>query len=231
MKFYFLTLFPEIIQTYLDESIIGRAHEKGLFDYEIINIRDFSKDKHKKVDDYPYGGGPGMLMTAQPIADAVRSVEGYEDKRVVYLSPTGKTFTQAEAGSIAKDGRDIIFICGHYEGIDQRVIDLFVDELYSVGDFVVTGGELPALLITDAVVRNIEGVLPKDSLENESFSQNLLEHPQYTRPEVFEGLKVPEILLSGHHQKIEDWKKETSLKRTETLRPDLLEESLGEENE
>lgn len=235
MKFYFLTLFPEIIKSYFSESILNRGIENQLFDIEIINIRDFSKDKHKRTDDYPYGGGAGMLMTPQPIADAIKSIPNYENCQVIYPSPSGKEYKQSEAKSLHDLNKDIIFICGHYEGIDQRIIDLYVDNEYSVGDYVLTGGELPALAIADSVVRNIPGVLGNNSsLNEESFTNDLLEYPQYTRPSDFEGLSVPDILLSGHHKKIEDWRKDQSIKKTEQNRPDMYSnylKKLGDRDE
>lgn len=228
MKFYFLTLFPEIISSYLNESLIKKAIDKKLFEVEILNIRDFSKDKRRRTDDYPFGGGPGMLMTPQPIADAIRSIPDWQDKEIIYLSPIGKTFNQTDSVNLAKEEKDIIFLCGHYEGIDQRIIDRFVSSLYSLGDFVLTGGELPALSMFDSIVRNIPNVLGNSqSAEDESFSDNhLLEYPQYTRPQNFEGMEVPEVLLSGHHKKIEDWRKERSIELTKELRPDLYKRYL-----
>lgn len=222
MKFHFLTLFPEQIKTFLNEGIIARAIENNLLEVNILNIRDYSKNKHKKVDDYPYGGGAGMLMTPQPIADAIKSIEDWENCEIIYLSPSGEKFTQKAAKTIYDLKKDIIFVCGQYEGIDQRIIDKYITKEYSLGDFILTGGELPALSIFNSVSRLIPGVLGNSiSAEDESFSNELLEYPQYTRPEEFEGLRVPDILLSGHHQKISDWRHEKSIEKTADRRPDL----------
>lgn len=237
MKLYFLTLFPEIIKAYLNESILSRAIDKELFETEIINIRDHSKDKHRRTDDYPYGGGAGMLMTPQPIADAIKSIPNYEDCYIIYPSPSGETFKQENSKELSELDKDIIFVCGHYEGIDQRIIDLYIDKEYSLGDFVLTGGELPALAMADSIVRHIPGVLGNNtSLDEESFSseQYLLEYPQYTRPYEFEGQKVPDILLSGHHKNIQDWKKEQAIAKTKKIRPDMYSKyinSIGENDE
>ena len=219
MKFDVLTLFPEMFKS-LDESIIGRAVEKGLIEINLINIRDFSKNKHKKVDDTPYGGGAGMVMRADVVYDAFKSVKTPNSK-LIYLTPQGKPLNQAKVEELAKN-EHLILLCGHYEGIDQRVIDKIVDEEISIGDYVLTGGEIPAMVLIDSVSRYIEGVIKSDSKEEESFSQGLLEYPQYTRPEEFEGQKVPEVLLSGHHQKIEKWRKEQAIKITLNKRPDLI---------
>ena len=219
-----MTLFPEMVMQGLNTSIIGRAAEKELLSIEAVNIRDYTLDKHKKVDDYPYGGGAGMLMQAQPVYDTWKSIVdrvGYRP-RTIYLTPQGTTFTQPMAKEFAKE-KDLIFLCGHYEGIDQRVIDKIVDEEISIGDYVLTGGELPAMVLIDSVSRYVEGVLSESSTNEESFSQGLLEYPQYTRPETFEGVKVPEILLSGHHENIKKWREEKSLENTKLKRPDLLE--------
>ena len=219
MKFDVLTLFPEMFEV-LNQSILGKAQEKNLIDINLINIRDFSKDKHKKVDDTPYGGGAGMVMRADVVYDAFKSVETPNSK-LIYLTPQGKPLNQAKVEELAKN-EHLILLCGHYEGIDQRVIDKIVDEEISIGDYVLTGGELPAMVLIDSVSRYIEGVIKSDSKEEESFSQGLLEYPQYTRPEEFEGQKVPEVLLSGHHQKIEKWRKEQAIKITLNKRPDLI---------
>ena len=219
MKFDVLTLFPEMFEV-LNQSILGKAQEKNLIDINLINIRDFSKDKHKKVDDTPYGGGAGMVMRADVVYDAFKSVETPNSK-LIYLSPQGKPLNQAKVEELAKN-EHLILLCGHYEGIDQRVIDKIVDEEISIGDYVLTGGEIPAMVLIDSVSRYIEGVIKSDSKEEESFSQGLLEYPQYTRPEEFEGQKVPEVLLSGHHQKIEKWRKEQAIKITLNKRPDLI---------
>ena len=203
MKFNVLTLFPEMFSA-LDESIIGRGKEKGLIDINLINIRDFSKNKHKKVDDTPYGGGAGMVMEPTVVYDAYCSVKE-PNVKVIYMSPQGKTLNQQMVQDLAKE-ENIILLCGHYEGIDQRVIDEIVDEEISIGDYVLTGGELPAMVLIDSVSRYVEGVLKEDSVQEESFTDGLLEYPQYTRPEVFLGKRVPEVLLSGHHENIKKWR-------------------------
>ena len=204
MKFNVLTLFPEMFSV-LDESIIGRGKEKGLIDINLINIRDFSKNKHKKVDDTPYGGGAGMVMEPTVVYDAYCSVKE-PNVKVIYMSPQGKTLNQQMVQDLAKE-ENIILLCGHYEGIDQRVIDEIVDEEISIGDYVLTGGELPAMVLIDSVSRYVEGVLKEDSVQEESFTDGLLEYPQYTRPEVFLGKRVPEVLLSGHHENIKKWRR------------------------
>ena len=219
MKFDVLTLFPEMFEI-LNQSIIGKAIEKDLIDINVINIRDFSKDKHKKVDDTPYGGGAGMVMKPDVVYDAYQSVKD-EDAKVIYMSPQGKPLNQKKVEELSKENHFII-LCGHYEGIDQRVLDKIVDEEISIGDYVLTGGEIPAMVLIDSVSRYVEGVLKEDSIKEESFSNGLLEYPQYTRPEVFEGMKVPEVLLSGHHENIEKWRKEKSLEITKKKRPELL---------
>lgn len=221
MKFNVLTLFPEMFSS-LDESIIGRSKEKGLIDINLINIRDFSKNKHKKVDDTPYGGGAGMVMEPTVVYDAFKSIKD-EKTKVIYLSPQGKTLNQQKVQDLAKE-ENITLLCGHYEGIDQRVIDTIVDEEISIGDYVLTGGELPAMVLIDSVSRYIEGVLKEESIKEESFTNGLLEYPQYTRPEVFLDKKVPEILLSGNHQKIDEWRRNQSIINTYIKRPDLLKE-------
>ena len=220
MRFDVLTLFPEMFEV-LNQSIIGRAKEKGLINVNLINIRDFSKDKHKKVDDTPYGGGAGMVMMPDVVYDAYKSVKD-EKAKVIYMSPQGKKLDQKKVEELSKQ-EHLILLCGHYEGIDQRVLDKIVDEEISIGDYVLTGGELPAMVLIDSVSRYVEGVLKDDSTKEESFSQGLLEYPQYTRPEVFEGQQVPEILLSGHHENIDKWRRKQSLKITLNKRPDLLE--------
>lgn len=222
MKFDVLTLFPEMFNS-LEESIIGRAKEKNLIDINLINIRDFSKDKHKKVDDTPYGGGAGMIMRADVVYDAYKSVQS-ENAKVIYLTPQGAILNQKKVEDLAKE-EHLILLCGHYEGIDQRVIDKIKPEEISIGDYVLTGGEIPAMVLIDSVSRYVEGVLKKDSILEESFSEGLLEYPQYTRPEVFENQKVPEVLLSGHHQNIEKWRKEQAFNVTKKKRPDLLEKN------
>ncbi len=219
MKFDVLTLFPEMFEI-LNQSIIGKAIEKDLIDINLINIRDFSKDKHKKVDDTPYGGGAGMVMKPDVVYDAYQSIKD-RNAKVIYMSPQGKPLNQQKVEELSKENH-LIILCGHYEGIDQRVLDKIVDEEISIGDYVLTGGEIPAMVLIDSVSRYVEGVLKEDSIKEESFSNGLLEYPQYTRPEVFEGMKVPEVLLSGHHENIEKWRKEKSLEITKKKRPDIL---------
>ena len=214
-----LTLFPESFAP-LGESIIKRAQESGKIKINIINIRDFSQDKHKKCDDYPFGGGAGMLMMAQPVCDAVESVLD-EKSHIVMASPSGQIFNAKIAEELSKE-EHLIFICGHYEGIDERVVDIFKPQQISIGDYVLTGGELPTMVIIDALCRFVDGVISNDSLQEESFSNNLLEYPQYTRPSVFRGLSVPDVLLSGNHQEIAAWRREQALEKTKKLRPDLL---------
>ena len=219
MHFDVLTLFPEMFYL-LDESIIGRAKKNNLIDINLVNIRDFSKDKHKKVDDTPYGGGAGMVMRPDVVYDAYKSVKK-DNSKVIYLSPKGKVLNQKKVVELSKE-QNLILLCGHYEGIDQRVIDKIVDEEISIGDYVLTGGEIPAMVLIDSVSRYVEGVLSNDSIKEESFSNSILEYPQYTRPEIFEGIKVPDVLLTGHHKNIEDWRKEEAIKLTLIKRPDLL---------
>ena len=219
MKFDVLTLFPEMFKS-LDESIIGRAREKGLIEINLINIRDFSKDKHKKVDDTPYGGGAGMALKPDVVYDAYSSLE-VKNARVIYLSPQGNVLNQEKVKELSKENH-LILLCGHYEGIDQRVLDEIVDEEISIGDYVLTGGELPAMVLIDSVSRYVEGVLNGESTKEESFSNKLLEYPQYTRPEEFRGKKVPEVLISGHHENIKKWREQKSLEITKLKRPDLL---------
>lgn len=219
MKFDVLTLFPEMFDN-LKQSIIGRAQEKELIEINTTNIRDFSENKHKKVDDTPYGGGAGMVMMPDVVYRAYQSVKS-ENAKVIYMSPQGKKLDQKKVEDLSKESH-LIILCGHYEGIDQRVIDKIVDEEISIGDYVLTGGEIPAMVLIDSVSRYVKGVLKEDSIKEESFSNGLLEYPQYTRPEVFEGEKVPEVLLSGNHQNIDKWRKEKSLEITKMKRPDLL---------
>ena len=219
MKFDVLTLFPEMFEA-VKQSILGKAIEKGLININLVNIRDFSKNKHKKVDDTPYGGGAGMVIRPDVVYDAYKSVCD-EDAKVVYLTPQGKTLKQKMVEDLSKE-KHLILLCGHYEGIDQRVIDKIVDEEISIGDYILTGGEIPAMVLIDSVSRYVEGVLSQESIKEESFSDGLLEYPQYTRPEIFEGEKVPEVLLSGHHGNIDNWRKEQSIKITKQKRPDLL---------
>ena len=225
MQFDVLTLFPEMFKV-LEESIIGRAKEKGLININLINIRDFSKDKHKKVDDTPYGGGAGMVIQPDVVYDAYKSIiqntSITEKAKVLYMSPQGQKLNQNKIEQLSKN-KHLIILCGHYEGIDQRVIDKIVDEEISIGDYVLTGGELPAMVLIDSVSRYVEGVLKNDSIKEESFSEGLLEYPQYTRPEIFEDQQVPDVLLSGHHKNIDTWRRNQSLKITLKKRPDLLE--------
>ena len=221
MKFDVLTLFPEMFSA-LDESIIGRGKEKGLIDINLINIRDFSKDKHKKVDDTPYGGGAGMVIKPDVVYNAYSSVKS-NNAKVIYMSPQGKTLNQQIVQDLAKE-ENIILLCGHYEGIDQRVIDEIVDEEISIGDYVLTGGELPAMVLIDSVSRYVKGVLKEDSVEEESFTNGLLEYPQYTRPETLLGKSVPDVLISGHHENVRKWRKKQEIINTYLKRPDLLKE-------
>lgn len=227
MNFHILTLFPEMVMNGLNTSIIGRAINNQLLTIEAINIRDFAENKHNRVDDYTYGGGAGMLMQAGPVYGAYQSVAQKTGKnpRVIYLSPQGQTFSQSMAEEFAKE-EDLVFLCGHYEGIDERVLEEIVTDYVSIGDYVLTGGELPAMVMIDAISRLIPGVLHNNvSAEFESFQDNLLEYPQYTRPEEWHGKKVPQILLSGHHVNIEKWRREQSVIRTAQRRPDLLEKA------
>jgi len=227
MNFHILTLFPEMVMQGLGTSIIGKAAERGYISIETVNIRDYTLDKHGKVDDYPYGGGAGMLMQAQPVYDAYQSVVnriGQERaRRIVYVTPQGKTFSQEMAREMARES-DLILLCGHYEGIDERVLEEIVTDEVSIGDYVLTGGELPAMVMIDAIARLVPGVLHNgDSAQTESFENDLLEYPQYSRPEVWHEKRVPEILLSGDHAKVDAWRLEQSLLRTKEKRPDLYE--------
>lgn len=222
MKFDVLTLFPEMFEP-MKQSIIGRAIEKELLEINFINIRDFSKDKHKKVDDTIYGGGAGMLIKPDVVWDAYQSVKS-EKSKVIYLSPQGKTLCQSKVEELARE-KHLILLCGHYEGIDQRIIDKIVDEEISIGDYVLTGGEIPAMVLIDSVSRYIEGVINFESTSEESFSKGLLEYPQYTRPENFLGIQVPEILKSGHHENIEKWRRKEAIKTTYIKRPELLKKA------
>ena len=227
MKFYIMTLFPDMVMNGLNTSIIGKAMEKELLSIEAVDIRDYTLDKHRHVDDYPYGGGAGMVMQAQPVYDCFKDIEKNLEKkpRVLFMTPTGKTFNQDMAKDLSQE-ENLVFLCGHYEGIDKRVLDKIVTDEVSIGDFVLTGGELPAMMMIDAISRLIPGVLNNDiSAETESFTDNLLEYPQYTRPEVWEGEAVPAVLLSGHHANIEKWRREQSLLITKERRPDLFEKA------
>lgn len=227
MNFHVLTLFPEMIEQGMHTSIIGRAIAGGYLSIDAINIRDYAFNKHQKVDDYPYGGGAGMLMQAEPVYLAYESVQkklGYRP-RVVYLTPQGEVFHQTMAKELAKE-KDLVFLCGHYEGIDERVLDEIVTDYVSIGDYVLTGGELPAMVMMDSISRMVPGVLSnQESGETESFAENLLEYPQYSRPEEWHGQKVPPVLLSGHHANIEAWIREQSILRTAKRRPDLLKKA------
>ena len=224
MNFHILTLFPEMIEQGMHTSIIGRAIAGGYLSINAVNIRDYAFNKHQKVDDYPYGGGAGMLMQAEPVYlsyEAIKEKIGYRP-RVVYLTPQGKVFHQEMAKELAQE-RDLVFLCGHYEGIDERVLDEIVTDYVSIGDYVLTGGELPAMVMMDSISRMVPGVLSnQESGETESFAGNLLEYPQYSRPEEWHGKKVPEVLMSGHHANIEKWRREQSLIRTRERRPDLI---------
>lgn len=233
MRYHVLTLFPEMIMQGLGVSIIGRAMEKGLLGLEAVNIRDYANNKHNKVDDYPYGGGAGMVMQAAPVYGAYEAVKekiGYAP-RVVYLTPQGEVFNQKLAKELAKE-EDLVFLCGHYEGIDERVLEEVVTDFVSIGDYVLTGGELPAMVMIDAISRMVPGVLSNgESGETESFEGSLLEYPQYSRPEEWHEKKVPEVLLSGHHANIAKWRREQSILRTARWRPDLLENAQLTEKE
>ena len=229
MQFHILTLFPEMVENGLQTSILGRAIQKGLIGIHAVNIRDYTQDKHNKVDDYPYGGGAGMLMQAQPVYDAWKAVakpaEGKKTVRVLFMSPQGKTFSQEMAKELAQE-EELIFLCGHYEGIDERVLEEIVTDYVSIGDYVLTGGELPAMVMVDAISRMVPGVLTNDeSGSTESFEGNLLEYPQYSRPEEWMGKKVPSILLSGDHKKVDEWRREQAILRTIKRRPDLLKKA------
>lgn len=233
MNFYILTLFPQMVEEGLNTSIIGRAKEAGILHIETVNIRDYSANKHHKVDDYPYGGGAGMLMQAQPVYDAWKSVADRLGKkpRCIYVTPQGSVFKQQKAKELALE-EDLILLCGHYEGIDERVLEEIVTDHVSIGDYVLTGGELPAMIMADAISRLVPGVLHNDvSAEFESFQDNLLEYPQYSRPEIWHDKRVPKVLLSGHHANVEKWRREQSIIRTAKLRPDLLERAQLTERE
>lgn len=232
MNFHILTLFPEMIMQGLSASITGRAMEKGIITINAVNIRDFSEDKHGHVDDYPYGGGAGMVMQAGPVYRAYKHVadslipDNDRKVRVLYMTPQGRTFDQKLCEELANE-KELVFLCGHYEGIDERALELIVTDNVSIGDYVLTGGELPAMVMIDAISRLVPGVLNNDvSAEFETFHDDLLEYPQYTRPPEFMGMKVPDVLLSGHHKNIEKWRLEQSIERTKKLRPDLWEKSV-----
>lgn len=224
MRFDILTLFPEMIEGVINSSILKRAREKGLLEINVIDFRLFSTNKHNTVDDYAYGGGAGMLISVEPIHKALQSIEGYDKATKILTTPSGKVFNQKKAIDLSKNDH-IIIMCGHYEGIDNRILN-YVDEEISVGDYVLTGGEIPALAIMDSVARLVKGVISDDSIVHESFMEGLLEYPQYTRPQIYDGHEVPEILLSGHHANIEKWKRKEALKKTYKMRPDLLETAM-----
>lgn len=232
MKFHVMTLFPDMIMDVCNTSIIGRAQNEKIIEVEAVDIRDYTKDKHRHVDDYPYGGGAGMVMQAAPICDCYAAIcEKLQKKpRVIYMTPQGKLFNQDIAKELAKED-DLVLLCGHYEGVDERALELLDVESLSIGDYVLTGGELPAMVVIDAVSRMVPGVLTnEESADFETFEDNLLEYPQYTRPEVYEGKKVPEVLMSGHHANIMKWRREQSIERTKSRRPDLYEKYLQQGN-
>ena len=220
MKIDILTLFPEMFSV-VKESILGRAQKAGKIEINIVNLRDYTEDKHLKCDDYPFGGGAGMVMMPQPIGSAIEALDPEHKARSIYTSPKGETFRQQKVFELL-EYEHLILLCGHYEGVDQRAIDLFIDEEISIGDYVLTGGELPAMVIVDCVSRYVDGVISPSSLVDESFSENLLEYPQYTRPQEYRGVPVPEILRSGDHGKIDAWRRERAIEITKKRRPDLL---------
>ncbi|MBP5372894.1 MAG: tRNA (guanosine(37)-N1)-methyltransferase TrmD [Clostridia bacterium] len=221
MRIDILTLFPEMFAP-LKESVIGRAVKAGKVEIVVTDIREYTTDKHKKCDDYTFGGGAGMVLMPQPVASAIEAVDPDHKALRIYMSPKGKTFTQKQVKELLSFDR-LLFLCGHYEGVDQRIIDLFIDMEMSIGDYVLTGGELPAMVITDAVCRYIDGVISSDSLKDETFTDDKVEYPQYTRPQNFRGLKVPDVLVSGNHGEVDKWRKEESEKLTKIMRPDLLD--------
>ncbi len=220
MKIDILTLFPEMFSA-MQESILGRAQKENKIQIRIVNLRDYTEDKHLKCDDYPFGGGAGMVMMPQPIGSAIEALDPEHKARRIYMSPKGETFKQQKVFELISY-EHLILLCGHYEGVDQRAIDLFIDEEISIGDYVLTGGELPAMVVADAVSRYVDGVISSSSLVDESFSENLLEYPQYTRPQEYRGIAVPEILRSGDHGKIDKWRREQAIELTKKRRPDLL---------
>lgn len=232
MNFYVMTLFPELVEAVASSSILKRGIESKAISVEAVNFREYAKDRHHHVDDYPYGGGAGMLIQPGPVYDCHQDLVSRIGKkpRVIFLTPKGKVFTQKDAEELAKE-EDLIFLAGHYEGIDERVLDLIVTDRFSIGDYVLTGGELPAMVMIDAIARQVPGVLSAGSAEIESFQDGLLEYPQYTRPEEFMGLRVPEVLLSGHHLNVSKWQREMSIRETVKYRPDLLEKAALSEKE
>ena len=219
MKIDILTLFPEMFEGFINTSIIKRAIDNNLIEINIHNIRDYTKQDHNRVDDYPFGGGEGMVLMCQPVVDAIEAFKT-DDSKVILMTPQGIKYNEKVAYSL-KENKHLILVCGHYEGFDERIRN-FVDMEISIGDYILTGGEIPAMVITDSVARLIDGVIEKDSYTNESFNNNLLDYPVYTKPRVYRGLEVPEVLLSGHHENINKWRREESIKRTEMRRPDLL---------
>ncbi len=229
MKFTVLTLFPEILTGFFESSIMAKAVERGSIDYELVNIRDFAFDRHRTCDDAPYGGGAGMIMKTEPVAGALDSVSALS-KKTVFMSPSGKLFNQQLATELSAE-KEIVILCGRYEGVDQRIIDTYIDTEISIGDYVLSSGETAALAVIDAVYRLVEGVINSESLEEESFSRGLLEYPHYTRPEEFRGMSVPDVLLSGHHANIERWRLKKSFEKTFRNRPDLLENAAISEDE
>ena len=220
MRIDILTLFPDMF-TPLKESILGRAQKDGKLQFNVVNLRDYTTDKHLKCDDYPFGGGAGMVMMPQPIGSAIEALDPQHKARRIYMSPKGEVFKQQKVFALL-EYEHLILLCGHYEGVDQRVIDLFIDEEISIGDYVLTGGELPAMVVADCVSRYVDGVISPSSLVDESFSENLLEYPQYTRPQEYKGLTVPDVLRSGDHGKIDKWRREQAIALTKKRRPDLL---------
>lgn len=229
MKFTLLTLFPDIVKPFFDNSIMAKALEKGLVEYEIIDFRKWSADKHRSCDDYQYGGGPGMVLRPEPVGSALDSI-GIEGKRVVYPTPSGTPFTQDYAHALAGE-TELVIVCGRYEGLDQRIIDAYVDDEVCIGDYVMSSGELAGLVIVDTVYRLLEGVINTESLVEESFIGNLLEYPVYTRPEIYNTIGVPEVLLSGHHEKIKRWRRYKQLEKTFKVRPDLLKKAIVSESD
>lgn len=220
MRIDILTLFPEMFSA-LNESILGRAQKNGKIEINVVNIRDYTEDKHLKCDDYPFGGGAGMVMMPQPIGSAIEAIDPNHEAHRIYLSPKGETLKQQKVFSLISYDR-LVLLCGHYEGVDQRVIDLFIDEEISIGDYVLTGGELPAMVLTDCLCRYVDGVISMSSLVDESFSENMLEYPQYTRPKEYKGICVPDVLLAGDHAKVDEWRRQAALRLTKEKRPDLL---------
>ncbi len=220
MRIDILTLFPEMFSA-LNESILGRAQKNGKIEINVVNIRDYTEDKHLKCDDYPFGGGAGMVMMPQPIGSAIEAIDPNHEAHRIYLSPKGETLKQQKVFSLISYDR-LVLLCGHYEGVDQRVIDLFIDEEISIGDYVLTGGELPAMVLTDCLCRYVDGVISTSSLVDESFSENMLEYPQYTRPKEYKGICVPDVLLAGDHAKVDEWRRRAALRLTKEKRPDLL---------